>query len=131
MSEPKKVFIAGVFDCFHEGHLNLLFKASKLGNLTVGVVRDGAVKKQKGPDRPIYNEVFRQRLVGNLGVVYGCYLIEDFLFPKDVLEAYDIICLGEDQNHFLNIKDIPHDKLIILPRTPNVSTTEIVRKLKG
>lgn len=127
---PKKVFLAGVFDCFHQGHFNLLWKASKLGILTVGVVKDEAVKRQKGENRPIYNEIFRNQLINNLKMVWDSYLIDDFKFPEDVLEEYHIICLGEDQKHFLNISDIPHDKLVILPRTQGVSTSEIVKKLK-
>ena len=39
MSDPKRVYICGVFDGMHEGHLNIIKKASLLGNLTVGIVK--------------------------------------------------------------------------------------------
>ena len=127
----KKVFLIGVFDMFHEGHFNLLWKASRLGNLTVGIVKDKAVKVQKGDDRPIYNESFRNKLVGNLKMVCDTILLDDFAFPKEIFNKYDFIILGEDQSHLKNIGDIPHNKLVIFPRTPNVSTSDIVKKLKG
>ena len=123
----KKVFIAGVFDCFHQGHLTLLEKASRLGLLTVGVVRDAAVKKQKGENRPINNEYFRMELISKLQFVYDVLPLSDFEFP-DALD-YDIILVGEDQKHFKNLDSIPFAKHYMLPRLPGVSTSDIIKKM--
>ena len=129
--EPTKVLLIGVFDLLHQGHLNLIKKASKLGRLIVGIVSDDAVRLQKGDNRPIQSELFRQELVGSLRCVYGTFIVDGFYFPAKEIADHDLIMVGEDQQHFSNIKDIPFEKYYILPRTPDVSTSNIVKKLKG
>ena len=126
-----KVLLIGVFDLLHQGHLNLINKAARLGLLTVGIVSDDAVRLQKGADRPIQSELFRQELVGNLRGVFNTFIVDGFYFPANQIADHDLIMVGEDQQHFSNIKEIPFEKYYILPRTPDVSTSNIVKKLKG
>ena len=52
----KKIFVLGVWDLIHKGHRSFLKKAFKLGELTVGIVEDYAVAKEKGLGRPIICE---------------------------------------------------------------------------
>ena len=42
-----KVYIAISADILHQGHINLIDRASKLGDLTVGVLTDAAVSSYK------------------------------------------------------------------------------------
>ena len=125
-----KVLVIGVFDLLHKGHLNLLKKAANLGKLTVGIVSDSAVKRQKGKSRPIQDELYRQELVSSLSCVYGTFIVNDFIFPEVEVNSHDIICVGADQQHF-DMTYVPFEKHYILPRTPDVSTSDIVKKLKG
>jgi cytidyltransferase-like protein len=129
--EYQDVFVLGVWDLLHEGHLSLLEKASKLGNLTVGIVKDSAVKKQKGDTRPIYSQEHRMNLVSKLLFVYDVVLLDDFEIPKKYIESSDIICIGEDQKHIKNLNEIPFMKLYNLPRFPGISTSDILKKIGG
>ena len=66
------VFVNGVFDLLHPGHLHLLdeaFKLSPLGRLVVGINSDESVRRLKGSTRPIFNESSRLRMVEALWVV--------------------------------------------------------------
>ena len=128
---PKRVFCLGVWDMFHIGHLNLIQRASNFGILTVGVVEDKAVKKQKGKDRPLINQMDRASIVYGLKGVKDIKFVKDFIIPEDILNTYDLIVIGQDQSHIKNLKSIPKKKKIILDRTPSVSTSDIVKKLKG
>lgn len=48
-----KLFANGCFDGVHQGHINFLQQASKLGLLYVGLNTDESVKKLKGKGRPL------------------------------------------------------------------------------
>ena len=57
----KIVFTNGCFDLLHQGHLDLLSSAAKLGDrLIVGLNSDKSVKTLKGDDRPMQTEKLRK-----------------------------------------------------------------------
>lgn len=61
-SRESIVWVNGCFDLLHEGHLQLLNKASKMGNyLAVGINSDDSVKRIKGDSRPYVSEEDRAR----------------------------------------------------------------------
>lgn len=63
----KIVFTNGCFDILHRGHVTYLNEAKKLGDLlVVGVNSDASVKRLKGPDRPINNEIDRSYVLSQL-----------------------------------------------------------------
>lgn len=63
----KIVFTNGCFDIIHKGHVAYLSEAKKLGDLLViGLNSDASVKRLKGPERPINNELDRQYVMSQL-----------------------------------------------------------------
>lgn len=128
--ESSWVYMIGVFDMFHIGHLNMIQKASTLGNLHVGVIKDEAVRSQKGNDRPIINQFERIQIVNKIKGVEHTTLEDDFYIKHDYIRSYKWIILGEDQTHIKNRDDILCNKLLILPRTINISTSDLVKRLK-
>lgn len=132
------VFTTGVFDCLHIGHINLLEKASRFGDeLVVGVVLDEAVKRVKGESRPFHNHSDRWRIVESLKFVDRAFIVEDF-DPNLIIRKYleisrlgdrnYLYVFGEDQAHFKPLATsgvLP----IILPRTPDVSTTDTLKRM--
>lgn len=63
----KIVFTNGCFDIIHKGHVTYLAEAKKLGDLlVVGLNSDASVKRLKGPERPINNELDRQYVMSQL-----------------------------------------------------------------
>ena len=94
----KKVFTTGCFDILHLGHMNLLYEASKQGDiLLVAVDTDESVKKIKGEGRPIQPLDMRIAALSLLNYV-------DFIFPFDTNELLqlvelihpDVIVKGDD-----------------------------------
>lgn len=66
----KVVFTNGCFDILHRGHVTYLNEARKLGDaLIVGLNSDASVKRLKGPQRPINNELDRMFVMQNLRCV--------------------------------------------------------------
>lgn len=63
----KIVFTNGCFDIIHKGHVAYLNEAKKLGDLlVVGINSDASVKRLKGPERPINQEMDRQYVMSQL-----------------------------------------------------------------
>jgi cytidyltransferase-like protein len=131
--------LIGVFDMIHVGHVRLIQRASKLcDDLVVIVVKDEAVRKQKGDDRPIIPWEQRVEMVAALAGVQAVVASDEF-DPKQAIQEYEMRFSnnisywfrGEDQDHipldYINSRGI---EIIQIDRTPDISTSEIARKLK-
>jgi len=62
----KTIFTNGCFDILHRGHLELLQYCKTLGKVIVGLNDDESVRRLKGEQRPINNEVDRKFLLESL-----------------------------------------------------------------
>lgn len=67
-------YAPGVYDLFHQGHLNVLRRASLMADVLIaGVTADDEVIRQKG--RPaVFGESERMRIVGSVKFVSRAYL---------------------------------------------------------
>jgi len=82
----KKIFVNGTFDVLHTGHLNLLKAAKDLGGFVlVAIDSDSRVKKLKGKDRPINNQLDRIEMLLALR-----YVDKVIVFSND--DELDYIC---------------------------------------
>jgi rfaE bifunctional protein nucleotidyltransferase chain/domain len=76
--DKKIVFTNGCFDILHRGHVTYLTEARKLGDLLVlGLNADASVKRLKGPERPINNELDRQYVMSQLKAVDFVEIFEE------------------------------------------------------
>ena len=74
----KIVATNGCFDVLHAGHIAFLKAARALGDhLIVGVNSDAAVRKLKGPHRPLQNEDARMFAVAGVRWVDDVHLVDD------------------------------------------------------
>lgn len=114
-------FTVGVFDLFHEGHRNLLYRcATHCDYLIVGVMNDYWVRVQKGHDRPHQSEQTRLLGVQNHAAVDKAILL-DTLDMTAYLQVADVWLLGANQRNMRPF-DSPIAK-VRLPETPGISTT--------
>lgn len=127
----KRVLTFGTFDLFHYGHLRILERASKLGDeLYVGVSSDALNFSKKGR-YPLYTEDERMHIISSLGFVNSVFLEESLDLKRDYLNQYkaSILVMGHDwEGRFDEFKDIC--EVVYLPRTPSVSTTELIERIK-
>ncbi|MHA1803855.1 MAG: adenylyltransferase/cytidyltransferase family protein [Promethearchaeota archaeon] len=98
--KKKKVLIAGTFDLIHPGHIFLINKAAKLGEVHVIVATDKNRKIYSG-EKPIINELQRLEVVKHLKNVKSARLgRRDNNTLKTVQEINpDIILLGPNQKY--------------------------------
>ncbi|HIF9198419.1 TPA: adenylyltransferase/cytidyltransferase family protein [Photobacterium damselae] len=123
-----KVITFGTFDVFHIGHVNILERAKELGNyLIVGVSTD-ALNFSKKQRYPIYNENSRAQIVNAIHCVDEVFFEESLELKREYILKYkaDILVMGDDwKGRFDEFSDIC--KVIYLPRTQDISTTEIIK----
>lgn len=139
----KVVYIDGVFDLFHRGHLESLVKAKNALDdpdntyLLVGVVSDADCESYKR--KPIINEMDRVEIIKNLKqvdqVVFPCpmFVTMDFLKNHNI----DMVVHGfsgeadreKQKEYFAEIKNAGYFKEI--EYYSKISTTEIINKING
>ncbi|WP_312211414.1 adenylyltransferase/cytidyltransferase family protein [Pseudescherichia sp.] len=126
------VITFGTFDLFHIGHLNILNRASELGqHLVVGVSSDKLNAHKKGR-LPLYPQTDRMKIIQSLKCVDTVFLEESLALKTDYILRYsaDILVMGSDwQGRFDHFSSLC--QVIYFPRTPSVSTTAIVETIKG
>ncbi|EIA89733.1 MULTISPECIES: adenylyltransferase/cytidyltransferase family protein [Campylobacter] len=127
----KNVITFGTFDLFHYGHLRILERAASLGDkLIVGVSSD-SLNFAKKHRYPIYSEQERLNIISSLKCVSCVFLEEALELKRDYLLKYqaNILVMGDDwKGKFDCFNDICD--IIYFERTPSISTTEIIERIK-
>jgi len=132
------VFIPGVWDLLHVGHMKFIERASRFGTLTIiGVESDELVKKEKSkfPVIPLKDRISALESLRRVDVVVPFY---DFDYVS-CIERYkvNVFALSElnrnsTEDRFRNVEDYSqsHDlKIIYLPYTKDISSTMIKAKV--
>jgi glycerol-3-phosphate cytidylyltransferase len=136
MIASKKEYTAytyGVYDMFHIGHLNL-FKRIKdnFGKLIVGVHNDGDVMTYK--NKPIIPYKDRLEIVKSCKYVDDVYENADLVVTDNLLNkvSADYVVAGrENEQYIKKYYQVHIDKLHLIERTENISTSLIKNKLKS
>ena len=126
-----RVITFGTFDVFHVGHLRILERARELGDcLSVGVSTD-AMNFAKKNRYPVYDQYERVQIIRALRCVDEVFLEESMELKRHYIEIHqaDILVMGDDwAGKFDEFSDIC--RVVYLPRTPSVSTTAIIEKIR-
>jgi glycerol-3-phosphate cytidylyltransferase len=127
----KIVVTFGTFDIFHVGHLRLLEKARAMGtHLVVGVSTDKLNFDKKGR-YPVYSEDERKEIILSLKCVDSIFDEESLEKKGEYLEKYnaDYLVMGDDwEGKFDVYSDIC--EVVYFQRTPAISTTEVIEKIR-
>lgn len=136
--KKKTVFVSGVFDIVHAGHIEFLYEAKKLaglkGQLVVAVHDDVSVRKHKGESRPIHSLEDRIKVLEALKPVdkvvpwYGWKNISNLVY----LIEPDYIAVSGDEYKAKTLRKFIKDlntELVVFPRYKDLSTTRVIEKL--
>ena len=127
----RRVITYGTFDLLHYGHINLLRRAKELGDyLVVALSTDEFNEKEKGK-RTYFSYDQRKRMLEAIRYV-------DLVIPEENWEQktddvrdlrIDVFVMGDDwAGKFDFLKDAGVE-VVYLPRTPEISTTQIKKDL--
>lgn len=129
-------FSNGCFDILHEGHIfSLNQAASEADILIIGVNSDESVKRLKGPERPINNQISRSIMLSNLAVVDAVVVFEEDT-PLALIQALlpDVIVKGGDYtiDQIVGSKEVVANggRVVINPIVEGFSTTGIINHIK-
>ena len=129
-------FSNGCFDILHEGHIfSLNQAASEADILIIGVNSDLSVKRLKGPERPINNEIRRSIMLSNLAVVDAVVVFEEDT-PLTLIQSLmpDVIVKGGDYtiDQIVGSKEVIANggRVVINPIVEGFSTTGIIAQIK-
>jgi glycerol-3-phosphate cytidylyltransferase len=122
----------GTFDVFHVGHLRILERAAALADrLVVGVSTDALNISKKGR-APVFPEEQRVALVAALRCVDSVFLEHSLELKADYIREHgaDVLVMGNDwEGRFDWLR--PLCRVVYLERTPSVSTTALIEKIRG
>lgn len=131
------VFTNGCFDILHFGHVRYLAEARHLGDrLVIGLNSAASVRRLKGPNRPIHDELTRTYLLAGLGFVDLVVTFEqDTPVELITLLMPDVLVKGGDrrpeQIAGADIVLASGGQVLSLPFVEGYSTTLVERKIKS
>lgn len=127
----KRVITYGTFDLLHYGHINLLKRAKALGDYLVVVVSTDEFVEHEKHKKCYFNYEQRKGLLESIRFV-------DLVIPEESWEQkiqdikdyhIDTFVMGDDwKGKFDYLRD-EGVEVIYLPRTPEISTTQIKEDL--
>jgi len=130
----------GVFDLIHYGHIRAINKCKAIGGkdcqVIIGIISDNDTASYKR--HPIYDLEARTEIILNLKVVDEVVSPAPLIVTKDFIKNFKIdkvVHAFADDDDFERQKD-QHKELIEMgiferiPYTSNISTTDIITKIK-
>ncbi|WP_343345099.1 glycerol-3-phosphate cytidylyltransferase [Terrisporobacter petrolearius] len=128
----KKVITYGTFDLLHYGHVNLLERAKALGDYLVVVLSSDEFNWDQKNKKCYFSYEERKRLLEAIRYV-------DLVIPEnswdqkinDVKEfKIDTFVMGDDWKGKFDFLS-EYCEVVYLPRTPEISTTQIKKDLQA
>lgn len=128
----KKVITYGTFDLLHYGHVNLLRRAKELGDYLIVVLSTDEFNWNEKQKKCYFEYEKRKQLLEAIRYV-------DLVIPENSWEQkisdvqefkVDTFVIGDDwEGKFDFLKE--YCEVVYLPRTPEISTTQIKENLKN
>lgn len=130
-----RIWIDGCFDFAHHGHAGAMLQARRLGKeLYVGVHSDEEILKNKGPT--VMN--LKERMIAVEGCKWCTVAVADAPYTTEpaVMDQYgckyvvhgdDITTNAQGEDCYQEVKDL--GRFIVVKRTPNISTTDLVGRM--
>lgn len=127
----KKVITYGTFDLLHYGHINLLRRAKALGDYLIVALSTDEFNWNQKQKKCYFTYEQRKQLLESIRYV-------DLVIPEENWEQkisdvkefrVDTFVMGDDwEGKFDYLKE--YCDVVYLPRTPEISTTQIKSELK-
>lgn len=127
----KRIITYGTFDLLHYGHINLLRRAKELGDYLIVAISTDEFNWEEKQKKCYFSYEQRKALVEAIRYV-------DLVIPeknweqkrKDIHKYYiDTFVMGDDWKGEFDFLEEEGAEVVYLPRTPEISTTQIKKDL--
>lgn len=134
----KKVYVPMAADLLHDGHMNILHEASKLGEVTVGLLTDQAIANYKR--LPLLTFEQRKKVIENIRMVSNVYVQKEDDYIPTIRELKpDYFVHGDDWKTGVQAKK--RERVIEVMKewggqvvepayTKGISSTQLITKVK-
>ena len=128
----KRVITFGTFDVFHIGHISILERARKQGDYLVVGVSSDQLNFEKKQRYPVYPQDQRMRILESLRFVDEVFVEDSLALKAHYIQKYqaEVLVMGDDWAGKFNEMQ-QYCEVIYLPRTPSISTSEIIEVVKA
>ena len=133
------VFVPMAIDFFHHGHINILVKAKKYGNVIVGLMTDDGIKSYKGK-KPIISFKNRLKILNHINLVIYVLPLPGLKYVNFAKKfKFDFFVHGSDwkkniqsdqRKKLIRIMKTWGGKVVDIPYTKNISSSKIKKILK-
>lgn len=127
----KRVITYGTFDLLHYGHVNLLKRAKELGDFLVVVLSTDEFNWNQKQKKCYFSYEKRKQLLEAIRYVDLVVPEENWEQKKTDVHKYDIdiFVMGDDWKGKFDFLLEEGVEVVYLPRTPEISTTQIKKDL--
>ena len=126
----KRVITYGTFDLLHYGHINLLRRAKELGDYLVVVLSTDEFNWKETQKKCYFSYEDTKKMLEAIRYVDLVVPEENWDQKRSDVQKYNIdtFVMGDDwKGKFDFLKDLC--EVVYLPRTPDISTTQIKKDL--
>ena len=126
----KRVITYGTFDLLHYGHINLFRRAKELGDYLVVVLSTDEFNWNEKQKKCYFSYEDRKKMLEAIRYVDLVVPEENWDQKRSDVQKYNIdtFVMGDDwKGKFDFLKDLC--EVVYLPRTPDISTTQIKKDL--
>ena len=126
----KRVITYGTFDLLHYGHINLLRRAKELGDYLVVVLSTDEFNWNEKQKKCYFSYEDRKKMLEAIRYVDLVVPEENWDQKRSDVQKFkvDTFVIGDDwKGKFDFLKDLC--EVVYLPRTPDISTTQIKKDL--
>jgi glycerol-3-phosphate cytidylyltransferase len=127
----KRVITYGTFDLLHYGHINLLRRAKALGDYLIVVISTDEFNWNEKHKKCYFTYEQRKALVETIRYVDLVIPEESWEQKRSDIHEYhiDTFVMGDDWKGKFDFLKEEGAEVVYLPRTPEISTTQIKRDL--
>ena len=129
----KKVITYGTFDLLHYGHINLLRCARALGDYLIVALSTDEFNERGKHKRSYFNYEQRRALLETIRYVDEVVPEESWEQKRTDVHKYGVglLVMGDDWTGRFDFVREEGAEVVYLPRTPEISTTQIRRDLSA
>jgi len=129
----KRVITYGTFDLLHYGHINLFKRAKSLGDYLIVAVSTDEFNLNEKHKKAYFTYEQRKALVESIR--YVDLVIPETCWDQKLIDIHrydvDIFVMGDDWTGKFDFLKDEGVEVIYLPRTPEISTTQIKNDLNN
>lgn len=129
----KKIITYGTFDLLHYGHINLLERAKQLGDYLIVAVSTDEFNWNEKNKKCYYSYEDRVHMLKSIRYVDEVIPEENWEQKRTDIKKYNIhtFVIGNDWEGKFDFLKKEGARVVYLPRTPKISTTQIKKDLKN